>query len=420
MRTSVISGLALIACALAFAPNAARTQQNEEQLLKNTSRSALFQIVVREELREQGMDVSILGADILRRFLFPGDADANAIYGIDISHHNEDGCNCKINWSDVESQKVVFAYLKATQGATGQDARFADNWNSIATTKVLRGAYHFLSPFSSPEDQVKNFLATMGPLRPHDLPPVMDIEWTDATDPDNDGWRNMSPNQIVEFALKWLDAVEAQTGRTPLIYTSRTWWKDRITDANLSKFQKYQMWLAQYVPDSVRGQNVPTNLPAQWTTWTIWQFTDSGGFKVGLPREVDVSVFKGTPDSFYQKLGVILPTSPPVSTDNQPPDTPKDANLTPGGNGAPNNTPMPAVGDTPTGPPPGTASTPAANPTPAKDAKVSSPASNPLSDVGLPAAGGNAPKNTSTSSPPRNNRDQGSIGLGGNPEIRSE
>ena len=103
----------------------------------------------------------------------------------------------------------------------------------------------------------------------------MDIEWTDAANPDNDGWKNMSSDEIVQFALKWLTAVEDATGRTPLIYTSRAWWKDRITDANLSKFQRYPIWLAQYVPDSTKGQDVPKNLPAAWTTWAIWQFTSS-------------------------------------------------------------------------------------------------------------------------------------------------
>ena len=189
--------------------------------------------------------------------------EEESIFGIDLSHHNEDGCNCKINWSDVEAQKVTFAYLKATQGATGQDTRFSNNWNLLAQTSILRGAYHFLSPFSSPEDQVKNFLKMMGPLQPKDLPPVMDIEWTDAANPDNDGWKNMSSDEIVQFALKWLTAVEDATGRTPVIYTSRAWWKDRITDANLSKFQRYPIWLAQYVPDSTKGQDVPKNLPGR-------------------------------------------------------------------------------------------------------------------------------------------------------------
>ena len=145
MKRAIISGLALLACAALLSKSVARAD-NEEQLLEDSSRASRFRLVIRETLRELGLDISILGAEIVKRFTFPSDVEEESIFGIDLSHHNEDGCNCKINWSDVEAQKVTFAYLKATQGATGQDTRFSNNWNLLAQTSILRGAYSVPEP----------------------------------------------------------------------------------------------------------------------------------------------------------------------------------------------------------------------------------------------------------------------------------
>ena len=87
----------------------------------------------------------------------------------------------------------------------------------------------------------------------------------------------------------------------------------------LSKFQRYPIWLAQYVPDSTKGQETPKNLPEAWTSWAIWQFTKSGGFTQGLKAAVDVSVFKGSLEKFLQTFGVTLPPPATGSNDNPNP-----------------------------------------------------------------------------------------------------
>src|SRR5271166_817646 len=40
------------------------------------------------------------------------DPRSNQIFGIDVSHHNTDGCHCQINWEKLADQDVAFAYLK--------------------------------------------------------------------------------------------------------------------------------------------------------------------------------------------------------------------------------------------------------------------------------------------------------------------
>jgi len=414
MKRALTLVLSLLVCVI-FIAKIPAADLDEEKLLKDTSRGDRFKLVKREAYKELGLDLNTLGAEIVKRFSFPGDVDDDSIYGIDLSHHNEDGCKCKVDWSKVEAQRVSFAYLKATQGSTGQDARFGANWSALEGTSIRRGAYHFLSPFSTVDDQVKNFLKTMGALRPMDLPPVMDIEWTDAADPDNDGWAAKSSDDVAAFALQWLQAIETATGRTPVIYTSRAWWKDRIGDDKLAKFSRYAIWIAQYVPDS-KGQILPKNLPAQWT-WKIWQFTESGGITGALNTSVDVSVFKGTLDQFHQAMGISLPVSTPMPSPGPMPapnpapgPTPADSGSSPDPTKGANVTPSAAP--PPSGDPKASASA-APSPPPASPAASAQPAAQPATD-----SSATPPKPQGNSNPPNSNR---SIDTnGGNPAIRME
>ena len=61
MKRAIISGLALLACAALLSKSVARAD-NEEQLLEDLSRASRFRLVIRETLRELGLDISILGA----------------------------------------------------------------------------------------------------------------------------------------------------------------------------------------------------------------------------------------------------------------------------------------------------------------------------------------------------------------------
>jgi len=51
----------------------------------------------------------------------------------------------------------------------------------------------------------------VGGLRPGDLPPVLDVETTDGE----------NSEAIVAGIRTWINAVEARTGRRPLIYTAK-------------------------------------------------------------------------------------------------------------------------------------------------------------------------------------------------------
>jgi lysozyme len=96
------------------------------------------------------------------------------IWGIDVSHYQG-----VVAWQSVRAAGAAFAFAKASEGTTATDPLFADNWRGIAQAGLARGAYHFAHPGFDPETQAVHFHATVGDLRPGDLPPVLDIETTE-------------------------------------------------------------------------------------------------------------------------------------------------------------------------------------------------------------------------------------------------
>lgn len=94
-----------------------------------------------------------------------------AYNGIDISHYQGD-----VNWDRVVSNgNIKFVYIKATEGATWQDAKRSVYANGAHKKKLLVGFYHFYRVSSSGEDQFANFVKATEGL-PCDLIPVLDIE----------------------------------------------------------------------------------------------------------------------------------------------------------------------------------------------------------------------------------------------------
>ena len=61
------------------------------------------------------------------------------VRGVDVSHYQGD-----IDWSVLSTQNITFAFIKATEGSGSQDECFEENWENIKSTKMRRGAYHYL------------------------------------------------------------------------------------------------------------------------------------------------------------------------------------------------------------------------------------------------------------------------------------
>jgi lysozyme len=280
------------------------------------SRADLFQLIVRaveadkpEETRHSTEVFNLYGP-----FTFPNDTvydvidkkpRVQSIFGIDISHYTP----TEIPLERLYLRNVKFVYMKATQGTGYKDGKFQSFWNRLgklpAGTEVHRGAYHFLTARGDPYAQANLYLGTVrlsGGLHSTDMPPVVDLEWDVAKVGAADAWAALEPDQILNRVLIWLRTVEANTKRTPIVYTNGVWWKERIgSEAKLSKLGHYNIWIADYSPTdrAIEVPSVPNRAP-----WSIWQFTAKSRLDTDFTYSLDANVFKGTQEDFYQVLRV--------------------------------------------------------------------------------------------------------------------
>lgn len=181
--------------------------------------------------------------------------------GIDVSHHSG-----AIDWKAVAAQEPAFVYLKATEGIDAADPSFAEHWRQLGELGIPRGAYHFYVTEDDPERQARFFLSVARPA-PGDLPPVVDVETLG----------HGTTGSLAPALRRFLDLVERETGRMPVIYTGHRFWNSHFDDS----FARYHLWVAEY------GVAEPT-LPAGWTEWLFWQFQGDASIP-GVEKTADRS-----------------------------------------------------------------------------------------------------------------------------------
>jgi hypothetical protein len=157
--------------------------------------------------------------------------------------------------------------------------------------KELEGALYS----KTQADRFVAYVNLQGGFKSGDMPPVMDLEWDKASANAADRWSNYSPSEIVRRALVFLNRVEQLTGRIPMMYTARSWWRERgIPDSEIGKFVRYPIWVADYSKASLRSEDPASPGNARES---LWQFADSAKIQQ-YPNGLDANIFKGTEREF--------------------------------------------------------------------------------------------------------------------------
>jgi lysozyme len=184
--------------------------------------------------------------------------------GVDVSAHQG-----RIDWDVVSRANVRFAYIKASEGATFVDARFAANWSGAASAGIRRGAYHRFSLCRSAEAQAANFIRTV-PRTRDALPPAVDVE--DMSSCGAAGAPNATA--LIE---SFLDLLEAHYGARPILYVTQ-----QFHDAHAGEFSRERFWIRSlYAPPSFRRND-----------WVLWQHHNFAR-RPGINGPVDVDAFRG-------------------------------------------------------------------------------------------------------------------------------
>jgi lysozyme len=205
-------------------------------------------------------------------------ARRHAIQGIDVSKWQGE-----IDWAKVKGAGTRFAYIKATEGGDLLDDRFKENWDGAKKAGVPRGAYHFVYWCRSAGDQIKWFKRHV-PKDADALPPVLDLEWNghSRTCP-----RTLPRIKALAKIRTMLAAMEAHTGKKPVIYTDITFHEDVFEGT--TEFDDYPFWLRSVAA-----------LPSERyekRQWEFWQFTATGRVP-GIAGDVDRNAFFGTDRQF--------------------------------------------------------------------------------------------------------------------------
>ena len=217
--------------------------------------------------------------------------------GIDVSYWN-----AGIDWPKVRAAGQRYVFAKATEGDFYADPTFDDNWRGAKSAGLLRGAYHFFRANVDPKKQATKFIDYVKSMNDNgELPPVLDLET-------NDG---QSKDKVIVRAKTWLDLVEAEFKKKPIIYSGQYFLQDHFSEAGGGPpawTKDYPLWLAQYPNVYVEGSQ-PT-LPRGWFKWTFWQYSDKGRVN-GINAKVDMNVFNGSLEDLYKFAGAELVTEKP-------------------------------------------------------------------------------------------------------------
>ncbi len=213
------------------------------------------------------------------------------IYGIDISRfQHEDGKKrYSINWKDlritslgtISKKKIAgsvdypirFIYIKATEGTTIKNRYFPADYTASRKHGYRTGAYHFFSLRTTGSQQAAFFLKNSRYAK-GDLPPVLDVEPTDAQIKKAGGI-----DIIFKNVRSWLYAVERSRGVKPILYISQTFVNKYLSKAPDIK-KNYDVWIARY------GEYKPD------VHLVYWQLCPDGRVK-GIHGTVDINVYNG-------------------------------------------------------------------------------------------------------------------------------
>lgn len=262
---------------------------------------------------------------------------AKYIKGIDVAHWEP-----QVDWGRVRAQDIRFAFIKATQ-ADFADSMFGTHWAGAKQAGILRGAYHFIDPRVDGRRQAEAFLRTVK-LEVGDLPPVLDLEdLADEFGVDQPAGkrsekkkgdkgvkekpgqgakgvkgintRQVANADVVACAEVWLEIVERETGRKPILYSSPSYLDSRMRGRNNQTphwAADYVIWIANYLDHEITDKDLPLQ-PKGWPDWKFWQYSEKGMLDGIFNKErtqltaVDLNFYRGSLEELYALAGATMP-----------------------------------------------------------------------------------------------------------------
>jgi GH25 family lysozyme M1 (1,4-beta-N-acetylmuramidase) len=144
----------------------------------------------------------------------------------------------------VNASGDVFAYVAATEGISGKNPYFVQQYDGSYKIGLIRGAYHLARPDrSSGNIQADFFIANGGNWSAdgRTLPGALYLDYN----PFSEGCYRLSPKEMVTWIQNFSDQYRARNQRYPVICSAPDWW---IRCAgNSTAFSEYNpLWIVEY------------------------------------------------------------------------------------------------------------------------------------------------------------------------------
>ena len=221
-------------------------------------------------------------------------ASVTPVQGTDVS--SLQGASTSINWAEVAGSERYIA-IKASEGNYYTDPDYSGDVASAAAAGLYVMPYVFANPYESNASN-QNAGNGWGNVQADDgwkviagatpayqssalmLPVVVDLE----NDPyvnsetNSNACYGVSQSTMVAWITAFINEMKKDSGKTPIIYTTTSWWDSCTGDS--TSFKADPLWIASY------GVTVPS-IPAAWSNLTFWQYSNSGAVP-GIGGQVDL------------------------------------------------------------------------------------------------------------------------------------
>ena len=185
--------------------------------------------------------------------------------GIDVSHHQGD-----IDWQTVSKEKIMFVYIKATEGKTYTDPKFHQNIKGAQKAGLKVGAYHFFRMTSGAREQFNHFYSQVSKYK-LDLIPMIDVEVPAE--------EVKSLKHVQDSLDVFIKLVTQKYGKKPMIYGTQRSYNTYCAP----KYNNLHLYIGRY------GSNAP-EIEGEGS-YSIWQYSEHGKIN-GIPRAVDLCRFR--------------------------------------------------------------------------------------------------------------------------------
>lgn len=169
----------------------------------------------------------VLPAMMYGQYTIQCEDTCNHVHGLDMSHYQGE-----VFWEAIgNNSKMAYVYLKATEGGTNIDKRYAQNIALAKQYGLKVGSYHFYRPSRPQVEQLRNFRYQCQ-AKDQDLIPMVDIETTGG----------LRREALVDSLHKFLQLMERAYHCKPLIYTYESFYNKYLQN----ELDGYLLFIARY------------------------------------------------------------------------------------------------------------------------------------------------------------------------------